>query len=84
LGASIPALRWALRWALSSTQAITGLKNKHRVKIRPKNKILKNVIPGAQAPCKSGSAKAHPCGLGKILTPDPVLNREKGRLVALP
>jgi hypothetical protein len=57
-------------------------------KIRPKNKILKNVLPGAQAPCKSGSAKARPCGLGKILTPDPMLNmpkyREKGRLVALP
>jgi hypothetical protein len=29
---------------LLSTQAITGLKNKYRVKIRPKNKNLKNVI----------------------------------------
>jgi hypothetical protein len=47
LGASIPALRWVLRWILLSTQATTGLKNKYRVKIRPKNNILKNVIPGA-------------------------------------
>jgi hypothetical protein len=47
LGASIPVLRWVLKWVLLSTQVITGLKNKYRVKIRPKNKILKNIIPGA-------------------------------------
>jgi hypothetical protein len=62
--------------------------NRVKKQTQGKNKAQKqnfeSVIPGAQAPCKLGSAKARPCGLGKILTPDPVLKREKGRLTALP